>query len=203
MLYPLSYGGPARNGPRVTLAKSDPTSLIGMFQGSAGALRVALAAALLLAAGCVQPAPPAPPVLRTTPPPWAAPRDGISYFELAGVPSSRLDDRSNQRVLTIAVHIDGAEVALVPNIGIDRPRALQAPAHTHDASGTVWLEGAGAREVTLGQFFTLWGVRFDGHCLGAACGVVVVTADGAVVSEPVTLRLATANDVQIRLASGG
>ncbi len=157
---------------------------------------------LLVLAGCVPQAAPEPAVLRSTPPPWAAPRDGISYFELAGVPSSRLDDRSNQKVITIAVTIDGTPVPLAPNIGLDRPRALQAPAHTHDDSGTVWLEGAGATEVTLGQFFTLWGVRFDGRCLGAACRGLQVSADGQAVTDPVSLPLAGTSDVQIRVSSG-
>ena len=106
-------------------------------------------------------------------------------------------------MITVSVRIDGTDVALVPNIGLDLPRALQAPAHTHDASGTVWLEGAGAGTVTLGQFFTLWGVRFDGRCLGAACGQLTVTADGGVVDAPAALVLSSATDVQIRLASGG
>nr|WP_300151987.1 hypothetical protein [Propionicimonas sp.] len=168
-------------------------------------LRRALVAVAMTAtlAGCVQQAPPAPAVIRTTPPPWDAPRDGVAYFELAGVPASRLDDRSNQRVLTLAINLDGADVPLVPWIGIDRPRALQAPAHTHDDSGTVWLEGAGAADVTLGQFFTLWGVRFDGRCLGAACGDLTVQADGRPVADPAALRLWDATDVQIRVSSGG
>ncbi len=168
--------------------------------------RPALAGALagaLLTVGCVGQAPPAPAVLRTTPPPWPAPRDGISYFELAGVPASRLDDRSNQHVLTLSVTVDGSPVPLAANIGVDRPRALQAPAHTHDDSGEVWLEGAGATEVTLGQFFVLWGVRLDERCLGAACGSVRVSADGAVVPSPAELRLAGVRDVQIRVSSGG
>jgi hypothetical protein len=160
-------------------------------------------AVLVVVSGCVQQAPPAPAVLRTTPPPWEAPRDGVAYFELAGVPASRLDDRSNQRVLTVAIQLDGADVRLVPWIGIDRPRALQAPAHTHDDSGTVWLEGAGATDVTLGQFFTLWGVRFDGRCLGAACHDLTVEADGRVVADPVALKLWDATDVQIQVSSGG
>jgi hypothetical protein len=169
--------------------------------GRAG-LGAALAACLMLV-GCVQQAPPAPATLRSTAPPWPAPRDGISYFELAGVPSSRLDDRTGQRVVTMSIRIDDADVPLVPSIGLDLPRALQAPAHTHDASGAIWLEGAGAGAVTLGQFFTLWGVRFDRRCLGAACGQLTVTADGAAVDAPAGLVLSTASDVQIRLATGG
>ena len=186
----------------VTVAKSDPTSVIGMIPAAATGLRAALVATMLILAGCVQQAAPDPAVLRSGAPPWPAPRDGISYVELAGVPASRLDDRTDQHVLIIGIRIDDTEVPLVPGIGMDLPRALQAPAHTHDASGTVWLEGAGAREVTLGQFFTLWGVRFDGRCLGAACGTLTVTADGQSVGAPANLVLRTADDVQIRLTSG-
>jgi hypothetical protein len=164
---------------------------------------LAVLAAAVLLTGCVSQAPPAPAVLRTGPPPWDAPRDGISYFDLAGVPASRLDDRSNQHLLTVTLSIDGADVPLAPYIGIDRLRALQAPAHTHDASGEVWLEGAGTEEITLGQFFTLWGVRFDGRCVGAACSGLEVSADGRAVAEPVALRLAGVGAVQIRVRSDG
>ena len=173
-----------------------------MIPAATTGLRSALVATMLILAGCVQQAPPEPAVLRSGAPPWPAPRDGISYFELAGVPSSRLDDRTGQQVLTIGIRIDDTEVPLVPGIGMDLPRALQAPAHTHDASGTVWLEGAGAREVTLVQFFTLWGVRLDSRCLGAACGTLTVTADGQFVGTPANLVLQTVDDVQIWLTSG-
>ena len=130
------------------------------------------------------------PVLRTSPPPWPAPRDGLAQIQAAGLEPSRLDDTTNQRRFTLSLTVDGANVPLVPYIGVDRPRALQGPAHTHDESGTVWLEGRGATDVTLGQFFTLWGVRFDERCLGAACGTVGVRADGKVVAEPAALTLA-------------
>lgn len=143
-----------------------------------------------LLAGCVAQAPPAPAELRDTPPPWPAPRDGISYFEAAGVPSSRLDDTADQRVFTLTLTIDDDPVPLVAGIGLDLPRALQAPVHTHDETGVVWLEGRGATEVTLGQFFTVWGVRFTTDCLGAACGTLTVTADGEPVASPAGLRLA-------------
>ena len=143
-----------------------------------------------LLVGCVAQAPPAPAELRDTPPPWPAPRDGISYFEAAGVPSSRLDDTTDQRVFTLTLAVDGESVPLAAGIGLDLPRALQAPVHTHDETGVVWLEGRGATEVTLGQFFTVWGVRFTADCLGAACGTLTVTADGEPVATPADLTLA-------------
>ena len=42
--------------------------------------------------------------------------------------------------------------------------------HTHDTSGQVWLEGRHTDAVTLGEFFTVWGVRFDDQCLGRHAG---------------------------------
>ena len=151
---------------------------------------LALLVAVLLTA-CAGRSVPGDPVLRTTPPPWPAPRDGLAQIQAAGLEPSRLDDTTNQRRFTLRLTVDGAGVPLVPYIGMDRPRALQGPAHTHDDSGVVWLEGRGADTVTLGQFFTLWGVRFDAKCLGASCGTVAVEADGTKVANPVALRLAT------------
>ncbi len=195
MLYPLSYGGrPGRpglgNSSKLRRARSPP------YPVAVRTLRrLATLLVWLLLTGCVAQAPPAPAVLRDTPPPWPAPRDGVSYFEAAGVASSRLDDTTDQRVFTLTLAIDGEPVPLVPGIGLDLPRALQAPVHTHDETGVVWLEGRGAREVTLGQFFTIWGVRFSRDCLGAACGTLTVTADGRPVSDPAGLRLSEVQDL--------
>ncbi len=160
-----------------------------------GALRAVAVLAAVLVAGCSgRSAVPGDPVLRTSAPPWPAPRDGLAQIQAAGLEPSRLDDTSNQRRFTLTLTVDGAAVPLVPYIGMDRPRAVQGPAHTHDDSGVVWLEGRGADQVTLGQFFTLWGVRFDKHCLGAACGTLTVSADGQPVADPTALTLATVTD---------
>ena len=65
--------------------------------------------------------------------------------------------------------------------------------HTHDTTGQVWLEGRSIDQITLGQFFTVWGVRFDSGCLGAACDQVRVTADGEPVADGAALKLAEVN----------
>ena len=75
-----------------------------------------------------------------------------------------------------------------PTSAMDRPRAQQAAVHTHDTTNQVWLEGRDIDAITLGQFFTLWAVRFDGRCLGAACVQVTVTADGQPVTDPRALQ---------------
>ena len=127
--------------------------------------------------------------MSTEAPPWTAPRDAISHIRAAGLPELPLDSETDPYILTIEVSVDGEAVPLAPFIGIDRLRAVQAPVHTHESSGDVWLEGDGNRGVTLGQFFTLWGVRFDDACLGDACERLEVTADGRDVEDPAGLVL--------------
>ena len=142
-----------------------------------------------LLAGCVSRPDPEPAVLSTQPPPWTAPRDAISNIAAAGLPELPLDSDADPFILDIVVTIDDEPVPLVAFIGIDRLRAVQAPVHTHDASGEVWLEGEGNQDVTLGEFFTLWGVRFDEGCLAGACTDLVVTADGEEIQDAASLVL--------------
>jgi hypothetical protein len=204
VLYPLSYGGPAR-----TRAVDDSSASIAGLRIRTDRVcdvrRWAVATAvLLLSAACVARPAPGPAVIRSEQPPWPAPRDGVAYFEAAGVEASRLDDTTNQRAFRLRLSIDGIAVPVAAHIGTDRVRALQAPAHTHDDSGTVWVEGRGSEMVTLGQFFTLWGVRFDDRCLGGACGALAVRADGRGVGDPSGLVLATvAESVEVEVRSGG
>lgn len=66
----------------------------------------------------------------------------------------------------IAVYVNGKQVEIPANLGIDpgQPSMQMAGLHTHDSSGTIHDEGMpGAR---LGQFFVVWGVPFSPHRLG-------------------------------------
>jgi hypothetical protein len=155
---------------------------------------------LLVLTSCVRQATPAPAEQRSTPPPWGAPRDAISYITAAGLEAQPLSNE-NSHVVELRITVDHAPVEVPASVGIDRVRALQAPVHTHDTSGQVWLEGRETDAVTLGQFFTVWGVRFDDQCLGSACGTLVVTVDGKVSSAPRELRLAASRTIDITATS--
>jgi hypothetical protein len=156
---------------------------------------------LLVLTSCVRHATPASAEQRSTPPPWSAPRDAISYITAAGLEAEPLSGNENSRVVDLHITVDGAPVEVPAYVGIDRVRALQAPVHTHDTSGQVWLEGRVTDAVTLGQFFTVWGVRFDDHCLGSACGALVVSVDGKVSSAPREVRLAAGHTINITAKS--
>ena len=156
---------------------------------------------LLVLSACVNQATPAPATQRSTPPPWDAPRDAVSYIAAAGLETQPLSSNENSHVVDLRIAVDGAAVEVPAYVGIDRVRAVQAPVHTHDSTGQVWLEGRETDGVTLEQFFTVWGVRFDDHCLGSACRSLVVTVDGKVNSAPGDVRLADSRTIDISVSS--
>lgn len=157
--------------------------------------------ALLLISACVRPVAAGPAVIRTSPPPWEAPRDAISYIEAAGLAAEPLHTTGNPHIVAMTVEVDGWAVKIPAYIGMDRKRAQQAAVHTHDTTNKVWLEGRDTASITLGQFFTLWAVRFDARCLGAACGEVTVTADDQRVVDGPGLRLADVSRVTVSARS--
>ena len=190
----------------LTLAVALATCSLVLFSSRAGRLveraaaRAAVIIVLLVLTSCVRQATPAPAEQRTTPPPWNAPRDAISYITAAGLEAQPISNE-NSRVVKLRITVDGAPVEVPANVGIDRVRALQAPVHTHDTSGQVWLEGRETEAVTLGQLFTVWGVRFDDQCLGSACGGVMVDVDGKASSTPREVRLAASRIIDITATS--
>jgi hypothetical protein len=87
------------------------------------------------------------------------------------------------------IYIDGRLVELVPNIGIDRAHGAYSSVHTHDTTGIVHMESERAFKFTLGDFFTVWGVRFGDKSLGNlqndGANQVRVYVNGKPVSDPV------------------
>jgi hypothetical protein len=219
VLYPLSYGG------QLIASRGRVLGRKAMYQRATGypftAVRPTLSSfysrpvpggrwsthvagamlVLLVLSSCVRQATPPPAAQRSTPPPWSAPRDAVSYIAAAGLEAQPLSSNENSRVVKLRITVDGAAVEVPPYVGIDRVRAVQAPVHTHDSTGQVWLEGRETDGVTLGQFFHVWGVRFDDHCLGSACRGLVVTVDGRIRSDPSEVRLADSRTIDISASS--
>jgi len=89
----------------------------------------------------------------------------------------------------LEIFIDGQQATIPANVGIDpklwKDRTLErygmpmpemkempymSPIHTHDTSGTLHLESTANRIYTLGDFFDIWGVRFNATCVLDRCG---------------------------------
>ena len=69
-----------------------------------------------------------------------------------------------------AVHhavIDGFDQYGGISVPCDNP--CISPLHTHDTTGVLHTESATNTNNTLGQFFTEWGVKLDGQCVGTFC----------------------------------
>jgi hypothetical protein len=66
----------------------------------------------------------------------------------------------------LRIFVDGRPVPVPAQIGIDPQGRFLAPLHTHDASGIVHIESLRPYPFTLGQFFTIWGVRFTDRRIG-------------------------------------
>lgn len=61
-----------------------------------------------------------------------------------------------------------AEIGIAPELWHDHSldqfgpsRALLAPLHTHDESGTIHIESVVNRDYTLGEFLSIWGIEQD------------------------------------------
>jgi hypothetical protein len=155
---------------------------------------VAVLLAAALVGGCQgRPAAPGPAEMRAGAPPWDAPRDAVSYIDAAGLERLPLDFRGPEPyAVRVVVTVDGAPVTVPGGLGVDLRRAEQAPLHTHGTDGWVHVEArTEAARPTLSQLFVLWGVRYDARCLGAACGGVKVTVDGAPATWDTALRPST------------
>lgn len=122
--------------------------------------------------------------MRTTPPPWDAPFPVRPYIDAADMERLPFNFKGPQPYyVKIVVTVNGKNVPIPPQIGLDQEHAEQGSVHTHiqDADrGIVTVEGKTAKErPTLKQFFILWGVRYDENCLGSVCGKVEVLLDDA------------------------
>jgi hypothetical protein len=85
-------------------------------------------------------------------------------------------------VVHIHQHLDlyvrGKHEPIPALIGINVQERYLSPIHTHDFSGVIHVESPTKRTFTLGQFWDVYGVRFDARCVGGECGRVRVWVNG-------------------------
>jgi hypothetical protein len=85
-------------------------------------------------------------------------------------------------VVHIHQHLDlyvrGKHEPIPALIGINVQQRYLSPIHTHDFSGVIHVESPTKRTFTLGQFWDVYGVRFDSRCVGGECGGLTVYVDG-------------------------
>lgn len=76
-------------------------------------------------------------------------------------------------VLHIHEHLDifinGQQVLVPTNIGVNDAAGFVAPIHTHDETAIIHVESPTLSTFTLGQFFDIWGVLLTKDCIGGYC----------------------------------
>lgn len=140
----------------------------------------------------------------TSMPPWAAPSDVPARVASAGLdmgPMGMVEHYHPQLRITI----NGTEISVPANIGVDPATGAMSALHTHEEDGTIHIEADKSGEVfTLGQLFTQWGVKLTPTQIGGVQAKpgqhVTVTSDGTpVAGNPVNLRLKPEQEIELRL----
>jgi hypothetical protein len=110
------------------------------------------------------------PGLQTSPPPWKP-----EYAHLAQrIRQLRLPPPGKERFhihALLHVYVDGLLSPIPANIGIDHAKDVETSLHTHDATGIVHMEADHPRRFTLGEFFTVWGVKLGPAQVGGLEGL--------------------------------
>jgi hypothetical protein len=133
---------------------------------------------------------------------WPAPANPMALAVAAGLDPEPSEQLVHHRHTHLDVFLDGTQVVVPENLGIDVPVAVQgfpcsqpciSPLHTHDTSGIVHTESPTPEELTLGQFFTEWAVKLTSDCVGEYCApakAVAFYVDGDQVSgDPNAIKL--------------
>lgn len=144
--------------------------------------------------------------LQTTPGPWAPLTAGLEERESAldlPAPSDTIYHVHAQ----LKVFVNGKPMEVPNNIGVDQGKGFLSSLHTHDAKGIVHMEAVEPYPFTLGQFFTVWGVRFTNTQLGAfqaGNGLVLETyLNGKKVPNGPTLKMKQSDRIVVGFGKPG
>ena len=101
-------------------------------------------------------------------PPWGLPEDAAAHIRATRLPPfQQKGDRQAHPHVHLDIFVDGQKVPIPAGLGLTRPWSA---IHTHSSSGIIHIETSEAgTTLRLGQFFSVWGVRLDSHCLGIFC----------------------------------
>jgi hypothetical protein len=138
---------------------------------AAATVVVVVVVVFVIATSATTSAPTGPvPGLQTGAPPWSPDNVNLrARLEADGLQVLTVEGQVQHTHQHVDLFVDGQRVAIPLDIGIDRVNLILSPIHTHDASGIIHVESPIVRDFTLGEFFDVWGVRFDAHCVGGSC----------------------------------
>ncbi|MEP6817444.1 MAG: hypothetical protein ABI873_18030 [Marmoricola sp.] len=140
----------------------------------------------------------------TSMPPWPAPSDVPARVADAGLALGAMGMAEHYHP-ELRIIVNGTDVPVPANIGVDPDTGAMSAVHTHERDGTVHIEASTAGErFTLGQVFTEWGVTLTRTQIGGVKAKpgqqMRVTSNGVpVAGDPKDLRLAPDQKIVLRL----
>jgi hypothetical protein len=144
--------------------------------------------------------------LQATPAPWP-PEYGGLQTRLAALNLPTGMDGAYHVHAALRVYVSGKQVPVPANVGIEPEGASMASLHTHDTSGVMHIESSEQYPFTLGQFFTIWGVKFTSAQLGsymASSGnALAVYVNGKPVANPVGYVMKPHDDIVVGYGKPG
>jgi hypothetical protein len=70
----------------------------------------------------------------------------------------------------LRIYVNGLLAPLPANIGLDPANGIESSMHTHDSTGIIHMEAPHAYNYTLGDFFSVWGVKLGPAQVGGLKG---------------------------------
>ncbi|MFD0328188.1 hypothetical protein ACFQZC_08120 [Streptacidiphilus monticola] len=89
---------------------------------------------------------------------WAVPADASVAVTSAGLPMLSTEGTVLHLHTHLDVYVDGKQVQVPAEIGIDQATQQISPLHSHDTSGVIHIESPEKKDFTLGQFLKEWQV---------------------------------------------
>jgi hypothetical protein len=144
--------------------------------------------------------------LQATSAPWTPEYSGLQT-RLAALNLPAGMDGAYHVHAALRVYVNGKQVPVPANIGIEPEATSLASLHTHDATGVIHIESSEKYPFTLGQFFTIWGVKFTSTQLGSyvtgAGNTLTVYINGKPVSNPVGYVMNPHDDIVVGYGKPG
>jgi len=108
--------------------------------------------------------------LNNDPPPWLPEidhlKDRLATLNLPVLKSEGTALHTHQH---LDILINGQKINIPDGIGVGPKESYISTIHTHDTSGIIHVESPVIDDFYLGQFFDIWGVKFENQCLGSFC----------------------------------
>lgn len=102
--------------------------------------------------------------------PWSAGIDTLKErLALINMPALTSEGTTLHTHQHLDIFIEGKSVAIPKDIGVDQAAGFMSPIHIHEEIGVIHVESPTIQTFTLGQFFNVWGVRFNNQCIGGYC----------------------------------